>query len=59
MSILDIKDVEAYDQDVVKFLRFYEFPGQTINFEGSAKYKQVKIQIRLRYYIVYQKYNSS
>ena len=27
MSILDIKDVEAYDQDVVKFLRFYEFPA--------------------------------
>ena len=42
MSILDIKDVEAYDQDVVKFLRFYEFPGQTINFEGSAKYEKPK-----------------
>ena len=42
MSILDIKDVEAYDQDVVKFLRFYEFPGQTINFEGSSRYKQLK-----------------
>ena len=42
MSILDIKDVEAYDQDVVKFLRFYEFPGQTINFEGSAKYEKLK-----------------
>ena len=42
MSILDIKDVEAYDQDVVKFSRLYEFPGQTINFEGSSKYKQLK-----------------
>ena len=42
MSILDIKDVEAYDQDVVKFLRIYEFPGQTINFEGSAKYEKLK-----------------
>ena len=28
MSILDIKDVEAYDQDVVKCLGLYEFPGQ-------------------------------
>ena len=38
MSILDTKVVEAYDQDAVKFLRFYEFPGQTINFEGSAQF---------------------
>ena len=42
MSILDIKDVEGYDQDVVEFLRFYEFPGQTIDFEGSSRYNQLK-----------------
>jgi hypothetical protein len=42
MSILDIKDVEAYDNDVVKFLRFFEFPGKSINFEGSSRYKQLK-----------------
>jgi hypothetical protein len=42
MSILDIKDVEDYDKDVVKFLRYYEFPGQTINFEGSSKYEKLK-----------------
>ena len=42
MSILHIKDAEAYDQVVVKFLRFYEFPGQTNNVEGSAKYEKLK-----------------
>jgi hypothetical protein len=42
MSILDIKDVEAYDNDVVIYLRFFEFPGQSINFEGSSRYKQLK-----------------
>ena len=34
MRILDIKDVEAYDNDVVKFV--------CINFEGSSRYKQLK-----------------
>ena len=42
MSILDIKDVEAYDNDVVKFLRFFEFPNHSINFEGSSRYKALK-----------------
>ena len=42
MSILDIKDVEAYDNDVVKFLKFFEFPNQSINFEGSSRYKALK-----------------
>ena len=42
MSILHIKDVEAYDNDVVKVLRFFEFPGQSINFESSSRYKQLK-----------------
>ena len=52
MSILDIKDVEAYDQDVVKFFRFYEFPGQTINFEGSSRYKHLSAnQITILYYL--------
>ena len=37
MSILAIKHLDADDQDVVKFWRFYECPSQTINFEGSAK----------------------
>ena len=41
MSILDIKDVEDYDKDVVKFLRYYEFPGQKIHFEGSSKYEKL------------------
>jgi hypothetical protein len=42
MSILDIKDVEAYDKEVVKFLRFFEFPGQSINFEGSSRNEKLK-----------------
>ena len=37
LIILDIKDVEAYVQDVVKFLRYFELQGQTINFEESSK----------------------
>jgi hypothetical protein len=41
MIISDIKDVEAYDNDVVKFLRF-EFPNHSINFEGSSRYKALK-----------------
>ena len=42
MSIVDIKDVEDYDKNVVKFLRYHEFSGQTINFEGSSKYEKLK-----------------
>ena len=42
MSILDIKDVEAYAQDVVNFLRFYELPGHTINFERPSRYTQLR-----------------
>ena len=42
MSILDIKDVEDYDKDVVKFSRYSEFPGQTINFGGSSKYEKLR-----------------
>ena len=42
MSILDIKEVEADDNDGVKFFRCFEFPGQSIKFEGSSRYKQLK-----------------
>lgn len=42
MSILDIKDIGAYDNDVVKFLRFFEFPNHSINFEGSSRYKTLR-----------------
>jgi hypothetical protein len=42
MDILEVKNVEDYDNDVIKFLSHFEFPGTKIKFEGSSKYAHLK-----------------
>ena len=42
MAILEKKTLDEVDDDVLKYLKFYEFPGTNISLKGSAQFKALK-----------------
>ena len=42
MAILDKKTLDEVDDDVLRYLKFYEFPGVQISLKGSAQFKALK-----------------
>lgn len=42
MAILEKKTLDDIDDDVLKYLKFYEFPGTNISLKGSSQYKHMK-----------------